>query len=178
MDTKIIRQKADRKYFFILSFLLLLFCLRVAGQLMVAICQVPFLPPMQEWQSGLLPYPILLASQLLIIGLFAKVCHDFYVQSGFFYQAKGVLAEPLMTFGKAYVVLNAARAVIWTTAFKHHIWFTGTIPIFFHFILASFLIIVATHHRKELVRIVTAEPVHSGSEKGSDSISQRQAVTQ
>lgn len=179
MDTEIIRPKADRKHFLILSFLLFLFCLRVAGQLLVALYQVPFLPPMQEWQSGLLPYSVLLTCQLLIICLFAKVCRDFFVQDGFFYRAKRVLAGPLMIFGKAYIVLNAARFLIWTVAFKHHIWFTGTIPIFFHFILASFLIIVAAHHRKELSRILTVRSVQSGFEsqaKAGNQSSRRQAI--
>ncbi len=174
MDIEIIRPKVDRRYFFILSFLLFLFCLRVGGQLLVALYHVPFLPPMQEWQSGLLPYPALLTCQILIIGLFAKVCRDFYTQGGFFYQAKRVLAEPLMLFGKSYFVLNAARFLIWTTAFKHHIWFTGTIPIFFHFILASFLITVAVHHRKDLSRILTVKSLHSSSHSRSE----RQAVIQ
>ncbi|MBS1953458.1 MAG: hypothetical protein JST89_04705 [Cyanobacteria bacterium SZAS-4] len=156
MDTNIIRQKADRKDFFPLSVLLVLFCLRVAGQLLVVLYQVPFLPPMQEWQSGLLPYSVLLALQVLIIGTFIKVCRDFYAQDGFFYEAKAALAEPLMTFGKAYVVLNAVRLLIWQTAFGHHIWFAGIIPIVFHFVLASFLIIVAAHHRKELIRRTSA----------------------
>lgn len=165
MDTEIIRSKADSKYFLALNFLLLLFCLRVAGQLLVALYQVPCLPPMQEWQSGLLPYPVLFCCQILIICLFAKVCRDFHSRDGFFYQAKSALAEPLMIFGKSYFVLNAARLLIWTTAFKHHIWFTGTIPIFFHFILASFLIIVASHHRRELARIHKVQPLPFGLEK-------------
>ncbi len=170
MDIKIIRPKAERKYFFTLSVLLFLFCLRVAGQLLIALYQLPFLPPMQEWQSGLLPYPILLACQFLIIGLFAKICRDFYAQGGFFYKAKRALAEPLMIFAKAYIVVNAARLLIWATAFGHHSWFAGTIPIFFHFVLASFLIVVAAHHRKELARILAVNP--------DLSVLQRQAVKQ
>ena len=30
---------------------------RVAGQLVVARCAPRWLPPMEQWQSGLLPYP-------------------------------------------------------------------------------------------------------------------------
>jgi hypothetical protein len=56
--------------------LLLLFTLRVIGQLLVALGWVSFLPPMTEWQSGLLPYAWLLASQFVIIIVCAKVCAD------------------------------------------------------------------------------------------------------
>ena len=153
----------DRKFFFTLSFLLFLFCLRVGGQLLVAIYHVPFLPPMEEWQSGLLPYPVLVACQFFIIALFAKICRDFYCQNGFFYETKKVLAEPLMNFGKAYLVVNAARFIIWTTVFRHGM--IGTIPIFFHFVLASFLVIVANHHRRQLSRVAVSAPIQSVSER-------------
>src|SRR3989449_8511904 len=52
-------------YATVLWFLLFLFCLRVAGQALVAAFAVPFLPPMQQWYSGVMPYPILLPVQIL-----------------------------------------------------------------------------------------------------------------
>ena len=36
---------------------------RVAGQIVVVLRAPRWLPPMEQWQSGLLPYPVLLASQ-------------------------------------------------------------------------------------------------------------------
>ena len=44
-----------------------LFAARVLGQALVAFLDVPLLPPMSAWYSGLLPYPILLPTQLLIL---------------------------------------------------------------------------------------------------------------
>jgi hypothetical protein len=165
MKIQSIRSHTDRHYFFLLSSLLLLFCLRVAGQLLVALYQVPFLPPMQEWQSGLLPYPVLVVCQFSIIALFAKVCFDFYKRNGFFYEAKKFLAEPLINCAKVYLVANAARLLVWTTMFKHHSWFTGTIPIFFHFVLASFLLVLAVHHRNELSKAAMRKPLQTFSER-------------
>ena len=43
--------------------LLCLFVLRVLGQMLVAFRRVSFLPPMEQWQSGLVPYHVLLAMQ-------------------------------------------------------------------------------------------------------------------
>lgn len=57
--------------------LLFLFILRVVGQLAVVLGFKGFLPPMEKWQSGVLPYPILLISQFMIIFILAKVCIDF-----------------------------------------------------------------------------------------------------
>src|SRR3989449_10251783 len=71
-------------YATVLWFLLFLFCLRVAGQALVAAFAVPFLPPMKQWYSGVIPYPILLPVQILIICLLAKVATDFTRRRGFF----------------------------------------------------------------------------------------------
>lgn len=57
--------------------LLGLFILRVTGQVLVVFFSVTFLPPMQEWYSGLLPYEYLLPSQIVIIVLMVKICLDF-----------------------------------------------------------------------------------------------------
>ena len=73
-----------RHYFWLLTTLLFLFCLRVLGQVLVAFFGVTFLPPMEAWFSGLLPYPELLTSQILIILLYGKICLDFARGRGYF----------------------------------------------------------------------------------------------
>jgi uncharacterized protein len=150
-------QRSD-KTLALLAALLVLFCLRVSGQLLVAVFQVPFLPPMSEWQSGLLPYPVLVFFQFLIIALYGRICFDFYRQSGFFYVPQRMLAKPLLRVGLLYFVSVAIRLLIWTTMFQHHMWFSGTIPIFFHFVLASFLIVVAKHHCQEFSGLASSKP--------------------
>ena len=35
-----------------------------------------WLPPMATWQSGLLPYPVLFASQVVILALLARIALD------------------------------------------------------------------------------------------------------
>lgn len=52
--------------------------------MLVAFFGVTFLPPMQEWYSGLIPYPVLLPIQGLIILLLIKICSDFSRGHGFF----------------------------------------------------------------------------------------------
>src|SRR5437879_7372841 len=89
-------------YATVLWFLLFLFCLRVAGQALVAAFAVPFLPPMQQWYSGVLPYPILLPVQILIIVLLAKVATDFTRRRGFF-------VVPRRTMGRLLQWSCAAR---------------------------------------------------------------------
>ena len=43
------------------------------GQVLVACCNVAFLPAMEHWYSGLLPYPILLPVQLVMIVIMSKL---------------------------------------------------------------------------------------------------------
>ena len=63
--------------------LLFLFCLRVLGQVLVAFFGRQPLA-MEEWFSGVLPYPELLTCQILIILLYGKICLDFFRGHGYF----------------------------------------------------------------------------------------------
>jgi hypothetical protein len=60
------RRRTLRAYAVVLWVLALLFFFRVLGQALVAVFDSGFLPPMKEWYSGLLPYPILLPIQVMI----------------------------------------------------------------------------------------------------------------
>lgn len=134
----------------LLNVLLALFCLRVLGQFLVAFYHVSFLPPMKEWQSGLLPYPALLVCQIAIIAIYGKVCLDFHKRSGFSYAPNAVLSKPLFLFAFCYFVAVAIRLIVWLTLFKHNPRFSGTIPIFFHFVLSTFLIVLSHNHQRRL----------------------------
>ena len=120
--------------------LLSLFALRVLGQLLVVAGLAPFLPPMDDWQSGLLPYPLLLASQILILAVLAAVCIQFSQQRGYFVRPRTWLATPLWTVGWIYAVGMVVRYALLRR---------DAIPVVFHIVLASFLIIVAHHHRRQ-----------------------------
>ena len=68
---------------FLILFTLLLFG-RVIGQLIVYLYAPRWLPPMDEWQSGLLPYPVLLVSQAVVLTFMTLICVDFVRTRGFF----------------------------------------------------------------------------------------------
>jgi hypothetical protein len=121
--------------------LLALFVLRVIGQALVVFSDVRFLPPMEAWYSGLMPYEYLLPSQLLIIAVMAKICADFTRQRGYFYEPKRFFAKEWLWFGYVYLAAMIARAVF--------LW-DHPIPIFFHWVLAAFVITVGHSHRSRL----------------------------
>jgi lysylphosphatidylglycerol synthetase-like protein (DUF2156 family) len=123
----------------LLWILLSLFALRVLGQLLVVAGAAPFLPPMEDWQSGLLPYPLLLASQILILALLGAVCVQFTRGAGYFVERHAWLGTPLWIAGWAYAIAMGVRYALLRR---------DAIPVVFHIVLASFLIFIAHHHRR------------------------------
>jgi hypothetical protein len=124
----------------VLWILLALFTLRVLGQLLVFGGVAPFLPPMDEWQSGLLPYPVLFASQILILGLLVTVCVQFTRGGGYFVRPHRWLATPLWILGWIYGIGMIVRYALLRR---------DAIPVVFHICLASFLLVFAHHHRRK-----------------------------
>jgi hypothetical protein len=115
-----------------------LFVFRVVAQLIQRFYPVAFLPSFSRWQSGLLPYPLLVFFQIVIAsGLFWVALR----------QARGT-SEPSLKKGKILIGLGtlyagamAVRYGAHMIRFPEHRWLGGTtIPIFFHFVLAGFLL--------------------------------------
>lgn len=115
--------------------------LRVVGQVLVAFFEVGFLPPMQAWYSGLMPYRYLLPSQILLMALMGKICVDFTRRRGFFYEPKRPLGTPVLVLGYLYLAAMIARAVL--------LW-DRPIPIVFHWVLATYVLIVGHSQRRRL----------------------------
>jgi hypothetical protein len=130
--------------------LLAAFCLRVTGQMLVAFVGVSWLPPMEAWYSGLMPYPYLLPSQFLIIALYCKVCLDFSRGDGFFVRPRAMFGQGVLAFGYVYFVAMILRYFIHMSLNPEARWFGGTIPIFFHWVLATFIILFGRYHRAQL----------------------------
>lgn len=139
-------KEQPRRYASWLWVLLALFCLRVIGQMLVAVFDVSFLPPMEEWYSGLIPYRWLLPTQFLIILVFGKVCIDFTRGEGFFVVARRRVGTSLLAFGWVYFGVMVLRYVIRMSLYPDERWLGGTIPIFFHWVLAGFVLLVGHYH--------------------------------
>lgn len=130
--------------------LLGLFILRVVGQALVAFYGVTFLPPMREWYSGLLPYPLLFPAQVIIIGVMAKICIDFTRGAGLFVRPRRFFATSWLIFGYAYLAVMVVRYPVQMFLQPESRWLGGTIPIFAHWGLAAFVILVGLSHRRRL----------------------------
>lgn len=154
------RNRSPKLYARALWLLLFVFFLRVVGQALVIFFHVTFLPAQEEWYSGLVAYPLLLPSQLLILLVFGKVCLDFTGRRGFFVTPRRTLGRSLFLFGAAYFAVMAARYGIWMGLYSHERWVGGSIPIFLHWVLATFLILVGSYHwtrTRHLSRVAVRE---------------------
>ena len=104
---------------FVLWALLVLFVFRILSQLLVALGLAPFLPPMEEWYSGAIPYPWLLLSQVIIALLYSKVCLDFTRGYGFFVAPRRGLGVGFLAFGSVYLLVMVIRYVIRMSLYPH-----------------------------------------------------------
>lgn len=130
--------------------LLGVFVVRVVGQALVAFFGVSFLPPMQAWYSGLVPYAVLLPAQAFIMAVMVKICIDFTREAGLFVRPHRFFAVHWLAFGYIYLAVMVLRYPIQMAMHPEWRWFGGTIPIFVHWALAGFVILVGLHHRRRL----------------------------
>ena len=131
-----------KSYAFWLWALLGLFCFRVISQLVQAKFDVPFLPAFDAWHSGTLPYQYLVLAQVLIIVVCGRICLQFTSGKVVAKKRVGIL---LFGLGVLYASAMAARLLI-GFFISSSPWFHAYLPLFFHFVLASFLMVAGTFH--------------------------------
>ncbi|MFN8658769.1 MAG: CocE/NonD family hydrolase [Candidatus Obscuribacterales bacterium] len=136
----------------ILSALAVLFCLRVTGQLLVAFFQVTWLPPMESWMSGAVSYPVLLTLQIGIITLMGKICWDIQHRDGYFYQPSERLGRFFLEAGAFYFLIMVMRYSMRMSLYPHERWLGGALPIFFHCVLALFVMFYGAYHLLSVVK--------------------------
>ena len=127
----------------LLWILLLLFALRVAGQAVQKWQPQAYLPSFGEFQGSGIPYPALLAVQLVILAVMGRVC--WRVHSGTLL-ASHRTGKILRMFGWLYMTGSLARIVVGLLISAAPGWFTTWIPAFFHVVLATFVLVVAHCH--------------------------------
>jgi len=98
--------------------------------------------------SGLLPYPLLLPAQIAIIALLGKVCVDFSRGEGPSLAPRPAFRGAVWVFGWIYLAAMVLRYPLRMALVPEARWLGGTIPILFHWVLATFVILFARHHRR------------------------------
>ena len=101
---------------------------------------VDVLPAFDEWHSGVVPYPLLLAGQVVVLGLRAYVIARAASGQLHFRGSTGVV---LRVAGLVYLAAALLRLVVGLTGLSDRSWFDAPIPSTFHVVLASFAILTA-----------------------------------
>ncbi len=133
----------SRRYAACLWLLLLVFAFRVAAQPAALVFKSSFLPPFESWHGGVLPYGVLLASQLLILAVLGWSAWHFTAGDVVPRRSLGVAA---LTFGGLYFGTMALRLILGLTLFSDQRWFASRVPTLFHLVLAAFVLLFGHFH--------------------------------
>ena len=125
------------RYATVMGILLGLFILRVVGQVVVALAHPRWLPPMREWYSGLLSYPVLLPIQIVFIAVMTRMTLGVAAGGTGWAEPSPGLGRVRVWLSWVYAAGMGVRFVVWLRRppEKRRAW----IPIIFHLVLAAFL---------------------------------------
>jgi len=152
------------RYFSWMVLLAGLFALRVFAQLTQAVYPLSFMPPFQAWHGAVMPYPVLVVSQIVVIFVMAavllRVKVDAVVPRRWKYRV-------CFSLGGLYFAFMAFRLIAGLTFLTDHPWFSKSLPAFFHVVLASFILLLG-HYIYQMAANTPSDgdnPVTTGKEQ-------------
>ena len=133
----------ERRYAGVLLLLSLLFVFRVCAQLIQYTYPIDVLPAFEQWQSGALPYGVLLFFQFVIM---AFLLVQFYrLRNGSIHKCRKK-AWVYFVCGLVYATVMVLRLIIGIFVLPEHPWFGVILPSIFHVVLASCLLVLGMYH--------------------------------
>ncbi|MEQ1599184.1 MAG: hypothetical protein ABL880_07445 [Methylotenera sp.] len=120
-----------------------LFAFRVVAQLAALLFKPNFLPTFESWHGGVLPYPLLLTTQILILIWLAWTASQFSKNN---LQPRRRLGMAIVILASLYFLLMLLRLLLGLTILSEHRWFASYLPAFFHLVLASYLFLYGHFH--------------------------------
>ncbi len=129
-----------------------LFFMRVVAPIQVVLLHPDWLPPIQAWYSGLIPYAALLPVQMLVLLFMALVVSDHARGYGAFWPTRSSTRVALRWVAALYAAAMAVRLMV-TAAVTDGGWIdAGIIPVAFHWVLAGFLALIGAAPARYPVR--------------------------
>jgi hypothetical protein len=120
-----------------------LFLVRVVGQIEVVLLSPSWLPPFRAWESGLIPYSLLLPIQIVLIAWMTIVATDHWRCSGYFWVTHRSTRRRLKIIAGIYFAVMLLRLVITVATPPHTLLERGLIPVIAHWDLAAFIYLTA-----------------------------------
>ena len=134
-----------RKLLIWTSLLTLLFLFRVLAQLLERFVDIPLIPNFDQWHSSTLPYPVLVCFQVGILYYMIRTILKIMNNDINFSLQK---SRVYLTIGLLYFTSMIIRHILGLTLYSHTVWFTSFLSIYFHYILAAFLILLGYSHQR------------------------------
>lgn len=141
-------KREDGFYITTLWILLGLFVFRVVSQFTLQFVKIDHFPSFDQWHSNTLNYKLLLFFQILIIIIYTRICIK--VSNGTL-KANKNWANFLKAFGLIYFAGMVTRYIITMYLYPDMRWTGNLIPIIFHLVLASFLVVLGKYHTYKLI---------------------------
>jgi hypothetical protein len=120
-----------------------IFLARVVGQIEVLLLAPHWLPKLSAWESGLIPYPVLLPLQIVVVAWMAAIASDHSHGSGPMWVESSRVRRRLNALAAVYASVMLLRLVVTAALPPHSLIDRGLIPILAHWDLAGFIALVA-----------------------------------
>jgi hypothetical protein len=138
-----VNAKASRRYAPWLWLLLGLFTIRVVAQPIALRVDTPLLPRFESWYSGVLPYPLLVLTQGVIM--------LWLTRTAWMFSTGAIVPRPrfgivMMVLGGIYFVAMVMRLLLGATILSHERWFASPVPTVFHLVLATYVLLYGHFH--------------------------------
>ena len=133
----------------IILVLTLIFIGRVLAQLIEYFVDISFIPNFDKWQSGTVPYWVLLVFQFTIMSFMVTVYRKLSKGT---VQSSKLKRNIYLILGCIYLTGTLTRHILGLTVLSDSVYFTSFISIYFHYVLASFLLVLGLAHSKLLQR--------------------------
>ena len=122
------------------------FAARVVAQIVAGIAAPAWLPAFDAFSSGLIPYPTLLVAQIIILALQIRATIHIWRGRGYFAGKKPRGSSWMQRFAVVYVLVMVIRFFVTVWDWPAEPVSAPTIPIFFHWVLAAWLLVAARYY--------------------------------
>lgn len=120
-----------------------LFAVRVIVQAMSLVFPSDFLPSFEAWHGGVLSYPALLSTQILILLWLVWAARQLSLNRTY---PNARLGISVTLFAGVYFTIMLLRLILGLTVLSDHRWFASYLPAFFHLVLAGYLFLYGHFH--------------------------------
>ncbi len=140
--------RVDRMERWVFMVLLSIFIFRVFAQIIQHFFDSSYLPPFDAWDSGILPYWLLVTIQMFLISILTRITINIAKRRVVPSPKRGKI---YLVAGTAYFIVMLIRLIGGFTFASHSTWFNAWLPTIVHLDLALWLVLLGKYHYQEKI---------------------------